>query len=70
MSNIPARYQPEPVDLDQVGEWLRWSLGFFTEPVTQNPYLDVTLQWDVTLANAAYQRQKTRDQGQCTFGPF
>ena len=55
---IPERYKPERVDPEQLGAWLSWSLGFFTEPVLQNPYLDVTLQHDVTAAHAAYQASK------------
>ena len=70
MTNIPAKYHPEHVNPEQLGEWMRWSLSFFSEPVLQNPHLDVTLQWDVTLAYAAYQRQKARDNGRGTFFAF
>ena len=64
---IPERYKPEQVDPEQLGSWLSWSLGFFTEPVLQNPYLDVTLQQDVTAAYAAYQTSKDELAGQGTF---
>ena len=67
MSVIPERYKPEPVSPDQQGSWLSWSLGFFTEPVLQNPYLDVTLQQDVTAAHAAYQASKAQFAGRGTF---
>lgn len=55
---IPARYQPEVVGDALKEGWLEWSLEFFTEPVVQIPYLDITLQWDATDAYAAYQREK------------
>ena len=64
---IPERYKPEQVSPEQQGSWLSWSLGFFTEPVLQNPYLDVTLQQDVTAAYAAYQASKDEFAGQGTF---
>ena len=64
---IPERYKPEPLSPEQQGSWLSWSLGFFTEPVLQNPYLDVTLQHDVTTAHAAYQAGKDELAGQGTF---
>jgi chloramphenicol O-acetyltransferase type A len=36
--------------------YLAWSLDFFTDPaVEQNPFVDITLQLDVTDAYAAYQ---------------
>lgn len=64
---IPEQYKPERVDLRQLGSWLSWSLGFFTEPVLQNPYLDVTLQHDVTAAHSAYQSGKAQSAGRGTF---
>lgn len=64
---IPERYQPEPVNPEQLSGWLGWSLGFFTEPVLQNPYLDVTLQHDVTAPHAAYQASKEGCAGRGTF---
>lgn len=64
---IPERYKPERVDPEQLGGWLSWSLDFFTEPVLQNPYLDVTLQQNVTAAYAAYQASKDELAGQGTF---
>ena len=60
---IPERYKPELVNPEQLGTWLSWSLGFFTEPVLQNPYLDITLQHDVTAAHAAYQASKDEPAG-------
>lgn len=50
-----------------MGAWLRWSLGFFTEPVQQNPHLDITLQLDLTEAHAAYQQRKSRHDGAGSF---
>lgn len=64
---IPERYKPEPLSPEQQGSWLSWSLGFFTEPVLQNPYLDVTLQQDVTAAYSAYQAGKAQSAGRGTF---
>lgn len=67
MKVIPERYKPEPLSPEQLGSWLSWSLGFFTEPVLQNPYLDVTLQQDVTAAHSAYQAGKAQFAGRGTF---
>ncbi len=51
---IPSRYQPEAVDPASLGSWLAWALPFFSEPVAQNPHVDLTLQLDVSRAHAAY----------------
>ena len=67
MSTIPERYEPERVNPDDMGSWLRWSLGFFTEPVLQDPHLDVTVQQDVTAAYADYLSGKAQTNGQGTF---
>jgi chloramphenicol O-acetyltransferase type A len=50
----PEQYRPERVDPATLGRWLSWSLGFFSGPELQNPYLDVTLQLDITEAYARY----------------
>lgn len=55
---IPARYQPEVLSDAFKEGWLEWSLHYFTEPVLQTPYLDITLQWDATDAYAVYRQQK------------
>ena len=54
--SIPAKYEPELIDAKSKEGWLNWSLDFFTDPnVWQMPYLDITIQLDVTNAYAAYQ---------------
>jgi chloramphenicol O-acetyltransferase len=56
--NIPASYQPEPIDPATLAGWLGWSLPFFSAPVLQNPHIDLTLQLDVTDAFARYQHDQ------------
>lgn len=56
-TTIPAAYGPEPIDPAALPGWLGWSLGFFSEPVLQNPHVDMTLQLDITRAWACYQQQ-------------
>ncbi|HEY9692502.1 MAG TPA: CatA-like O-acetyltransferase [Oculatellaceae cyanobacterium] len=53
---IPAKYEPELInDLSKEG-WFEWFLDYFTDPnVLQVPYLDLTIQLDVTDAYAIYQ---------------
>lgn len=55
MSHIPEQYQPQRIDPQSLDGWLNWSLDFFSAPVLQNPYLDITLQLDVSEAYAGYQ---------------
>ena len=55
MRPIPESYLPEPVDPAALPGWLGWSLKFFSEPVLQNPHIDLTLQLDVTNAFSQYQ---------------
>ncbi len=50
----PERYMPERVDPARLGSWLSFSLDFFSGPELQNPYLDVTLQLDITEAFSRY----------------
>ena len=53
--SIPAKYEPELIDAQTKQGWLNWSLDFFTDPnILQVPYLDITIQLDVTEAYAAY----------------
>ena len=53
--SIPAKYEPELIDAKTKQGWLNWSLNFFTDPnILQVPYLDITIQLDVTEAYAAY----------------
>ena len=59
MTELLERYRPELVDPETMGEWLRWSLDFFTQPVLQMPYLDITLQLDVTTEYQRYQAEKS-----------
>ncbi len=69
MPPIPARYLPEPIDPAALPGWLSWSLPFFSEPVLQNPHIDLTLQLDVSNAFAQHQ-QPCRDSGQGSFFAF
>jgi chloramphenicol O-acetyltransferase type A len=56
---IPERYQPERLKPELREGWREWALEFFTEEgVTQSPYIDITLQLDVTAAYAGYQNQR------------
>jgi chloramphenicol O-acetyltransferase type A len=70
-SPIPARYQAEPLSDDFKEGWLAWSLDFFTQPTQQVPYLDITLQLDVTEAYRCYEMEKERGSGEgVTFFSF
>lgn len=57
MPPIPDSYLPGPIDPAQLPGWLSWSLPFFSEPVLQNPHIDLTLQLDVSDALAQYQQR-------------
>jgi chloramphenicol O-acetyltransferase type A len=61
-SPIPARYLPEPVDPAALPGWLGWSLPYFSEPVAQNPHVDLSLQLDVTAAYARYRSAPEAEQ--------
>ena len=67
MGGIPERYLPERVEPAEMGRWLSWSLDFFTQPVPQTPYLDITLQQDVT---AEYQRYREESPAAGSFFAF
>lgn len=67
MNQVPEKYEPEQVNPQDLAGWLGWSLDFFADPTVQNPYLDVTLQLDVTSAYAGYQSEPEIDDVQGTF---
>lgn len=47
-----------PLTDDEKAGYLAWSLDFFTDStVEQDPFIDITLQLDITDAYASYQRQ-------------
>jgi chloramphenicol O-acetyltransferase type A len=57
---IPSEYRPKLLDDAAKEGYLSWSLDFFTNPdVIQVPYLDITLQLDVTTAYQQYQATPT-----------
>ena len=57
--SIPDKYSPELIDARTKEGWLNWSLDFFTDPsILQVPYLDITIQLDVTSAFSAYKAKK------------
>lgn len=56
---IPVRYQPRLLTPEERAGYLDWSLDFFTDDrLLQIPYIDLTLQLDVTNAYGVYQQQK------------
>ncbi|MBE9174344.1 hypothetical protein IQ225_01600 [Synechocystis salina LEGE 06155] len=56
---IPPRYQPRLLTAEEREGYLDWSLDFFTDDrLLQIPYIDLTLQLDVTNAYGVYQRQR------------
>jgi chloramphenicol O-acetyltransferase type A len=56
---VPERYQAQPLPAELREGWRAWALDFFTDDqVLQCPYIDITLQLDVTEAYAAYQEQR------------
>lgn len=69
MRPIPESYLPESIDPAALPGWLGWSLKFFSEPVLQNPHVDLTLQLDVTHAFAQYQA-RSQEGGQVSFFAF
>ena len=55
--NISSQYEPELLNTEQRAGWFAWSLDFFTDDsVLQVPYVDITLQLDITDAYANYQQ--------------
>lgn len=51
-----------PLADEEKAGYLAWSLDFFTDSkVEQNPFIDITLQLDVTDAYACYERQALPD---------
>ena len=69
MRPIPASYLPQPIDPAALPGWLGWSLPFFSEPVLQNPHIDLTLQLDVSNAFAQYQG-RSQEGEQASFFAF
>ena len=69
MRPIPESYLPERIDPATLPGWLGWSLPFFSEPVLQNPHIDLTLQLDVSTAFAQYQGL-SQDSEQASFFAF
>lgn len=56
---IPDKYEPELLSPEYKSGYFNWSLDFFTDTnVLQVPYLDITIQLDVTDAYAIYQACK------------
>ena len=54
--SIPSQYQPRILDEKTKEGYLNWSLDFFTDAnVIQSPYLNITIQLDVTNAYQVYQ---------------
>jgi chloramphenicol O-acetyltransferase type A len=57
---IPSEYQPRLLDNSAKEGYLDWSLDFFTNPdISQVPYVDITIQLDVTNAYQSYQATPT-----------
>ncbi len=69
MPPIPESYLPQPIDPASLPGWLGWSLPFFSEPVLQNPHIDLTLQLDVSNAFTQYQGL-SQDSEQASFFAF
>jgi chloramphenicol O-acetyltransferase len=68
MTMLNLHYDPEPLSTDQRAGWFDWSLDFFTDPkLLQIPYVDITLQLDVT---DAYQRYQAWELNQASFFSF
>ncbi len=54
--SIPSKYQPRLLDEAAKKGYLNWSLDFFTNPqAVPVPYVDITIQLDVTDAYKLYQ---------------
>lgn len=54
---IPSKYQPRVLDEKTKEGYLNWSLDFFTNVnVIQSPYLNITIQLDVTDAYKIYKQ--------------
>lgn len=59
---IPARFRPEPINPAALPGWLSWSLPYFSEPVAQDPHVDLALQLDITAAYARYRAATDTEQ--------
>jgi chloramphenicol O-acetyltransferase type A len=60
---IPGKYQPRLIDNEVKEGYLNWSLNFFTDPgVIQSPYVDLTIQLDVTDAYKFYKADSTEEE--------
>ena len=70
MISIPESYLPELIDPATLNGWLGWSLKFFSEPVLQNPHIDMTLQLDVTNAYSHYRSPQSSEIEQVSFFAF
>lgn len=61
MHELLQRFQAEPLSDDLRQGWLDWSLDFFTDrSILQCPYVDITVQLDVTDAYRNYCGQSVR----------
>lgn len=70
MLSIPESYLPEPIEPAMLTGWLGWSLKFFSEPVLQNPHIDLSLQLDVTNAFSQYRNPSSPEVEQVSFFAF
>ncbi len=62
------RYEVVPLDLTQLpGDYQTWALDFFTNPgLVANPYIDLTIQIDITKAADTWQEKLADPKGTLT----
>jgi len=62
------RYEVIPLQIDQLpGDYQKWALDFFINPgLVANPYIDITVQLDITSAVSIWQEKLSNGQGTLT----
>jgi chloramphenicol O-acetyltransferase type A len=70
-STLHSLFAARPLAESEKSTYLRWALDFFTdESVAQDPFVDITLQLDVSQAFEKYQELKKGSVGATSFFSF
>ncbi|MBP0020395.1 MAG: hypothetical protein J7647_22935 [Cyanobacteria bacterium SBLK] len=66
--NFFERYEVVPLKLDeQIGDYQSWALDYFTNPtLAPVPYIDITVQLDISSAVKTWQENLSRSKGTLT----
>lgn len=62
------RYEVVPLQLSEIaGDYQTWALDFFTNPgLVSNPYIDITVQLDISIASSIWQEKLANGKGTLT----